>query len=126
MSQRILIVEDDRDFRGLLQDLVEALGCEPVPVDRATKAWRVLPEDSIALMLLDIKMPQVKGHELITFMRRRGRDVPIIVVSGYLNPEIVEVLLEHKIRQVITKPFKFQRLAREISEVLEGGSPGPV
>lgn len=119
MSKRILIVEDAEDFRRLLQQVVEAMGYDAVPVDRATRAWRVLQEDSIALVLLDIKMPQIRGHDLVKYMRKRGRDVPVIVISGYLNPEILEVLLEHRIRQVIAKPFKFERLTREIHAALE-------
>ena len=119
MAQRILIVDDTAEFRQLIQEIVEALGHEALVADRATEAWRILQKDSISLILLDIKMPQVKGHDFVRYMHKKGKRVPIIVISGYLNPEIMEVLREFQVRKVVTKPFKFTRLTREITQVLE-------
>ena len=63
-------------------------------------------------------MPQVKGHDFVRYMHKKGKRVPTIVISGYLNPEVVELLLEFQVRKVVTKPFKVQRLTREIGNVL--------
>ena len=118
MSKRILIVEDAGEFRLLLREVIEALGYEPVVAERATEAWRLMQRKPVSLILLDLKMPQIMGHNFIKFIRERGVNTPVIVVSGYLQPKVLESLLQHGIRTVISKPFKMQRLTREISNVL--------
>ena len=118
MSKRILIVEDAGEFRLLLQEVIEAMGYEPVVAERAAAAWRVMQKQPVSLILLDVKMPRVMGHHFIKFLRERGVQVPVIVVSGYLNPKVLESLLHCGIRTIISKPFKIQRLTREIGNVL--------
>jgi DNA-binding NtrC family response regulator len=119
MAKRVLIVEDSEDFRLLIQEIVEAMGHEVVVAERATEAWRVMQKSPVSLVLLDIKMPKIKGHAFLKYIREKGLQVPVIVVSGYLNPGVMEVLLEYRVRQVISKPFKIQRLTREISQILD-------
>ena len=57
---------------------------------------------------------------MIRYIRKKGTQVPIIVISGYLTPKVLEVLLEYEVRKVVTKPFKIKRIASEISSVIEG------
>ena len=118
MSKRILIVEDAGEFRLLLQEVVEAMGYEPVVAERATEGWRIMQKKPVSLILLDLKMPQIMGHNFIKFVRERGIQVPVIVVSGYLKPKVLESLLQYGIRTIISKPFKIQRLTREIGNAL--------
>ena len=118
MSQRILIVEDNTEYRQMLEEIVQALGYRVAAVTRASDAWRVMEEDPVALLLLDIKMPKVRGDDFLKFIRKKGLDTPVIVISGYLTPQVVESLRQSQVRKVIAKPFRVQRLAMEISEAL--------
>ena len=118
MSQRILIVENSPEYRQMLQEIVQALGFEVEAVDRALEAWRVMERDPVALLLLDIKMPGVRGDDFLRFIRKKGRRTPVIVISGYLTPQVMENLLQHQVG-VIAKPFRVKRLALDISKALE-------
>ena len=121
MSQQILIIENDREWHEMLQEIVEAMGYDSHVVNRATEAFKILDNYAISLILLDIKMPVVHGHQFVRYLRKQGKNTPIIVISGYLTPEILEVLLDYKVRKVIAKTqFKVQRLAQDITAVLGG------
>ena len=119
MSKLILIVENDKEHREMLQEIVEGLGYEAVVVGRATAALKAIEEHLVSLILLDIKMPRVHGHHFLRYMRKQGKRIPVIAVSGYLTPEVFEVLQENDVRQVIIKPFTVQRLTQTVFQVLE-------
>ena len=118
MSQRIVIVENSPEYRQVLMDIVQALGYQAEAVDRASEAWRSISRDPASLILLDIKMPAMNGDDFLKFLRSQGEEVPVIAISGYLTPKVMEKLLQNRVQKVITKPFTVQRLARDISEVL--------
>ena len=119
MSQRIVIVDNEPDFRLMLTEIVQALGYEAEAVDRASEAWRSISRDPASLILLDIKMPVMSGDDFLKFLRGQGKDVPVIAISGYLTPQVMENLVHYRVQKVIRKPFTVQRLARDISEVLD-------
>ena len=121
MAKRILVVENAVEYREMLQEIVQAFGYEAMIADRATEALKILQASEVELVLLDIKMPAVQGDQLARVIRKRGNDVPIIAISGFLTPRVMEVLVSCGVRQVVAKPFKIQRLAQEIEKALESG-----
>ena len=64
-------------------------------------------------------MPGIHGHQFLRYIRKQGTRIPVIVVSGYLSPEVLEVLKAFDVSQVIVKPFKVMRLAQGVNKVLE-------
>tara|TARA_Y100000588_G_scaffold346367_1_gene394324 strand:+ start:109 stop:429 length:321 start_codon:yes stop_codon:yes gene_type:complete len=103
----------------MLQEIVDSMGYKSHVVHRATEAFKVLDENVISLILLDIKIPTVRGHQFVRYLCKQGKRMPIIVVSAYLTPEVMETLLEYQIRKVIVKAqFKIQRLAQDITDLL--------
>lgn len=124
MSKRILVIENDQIHRQVLCEIAEGIGYETVAVDRAMEAWTVLQEQTISLILLDIKMPRVHGHQFLHYIRGKGKITPVIVISGYLRREILEELRgEERVVGILAKPFTVRRVAQEISRALEGGQP---
>lgn len=120
MPQRILVVENSLEYRALLQRVIEGMGYEACIAERATTAWRLISAAPAALVLLDIKMPPLHGHDFVRFIRQRGCAAPVIAISGYLTPEVLQQLQRLGVRRVIAKPFKIQRLANEIHEAIGG------
>ena len=121
MSKCILIVENDQSIRQILCEIAEGIGYQALSVDRAMEAWNVLQEQTISLILLDIKMPQVHGHQFLRFIRGKGKVIPVIVVSGYLRRDVLdEIVAEDQVAAVLAKPFTVRRVAQEISKALEG------
>lgn len=122
MSKSILIVENSLEYQQLISAIVDAMGHEAIATDRATTAWEIIQQREISLVLLDIKMPSVHGHHFMRYIRKQGKQLAVIVISGYLTPEVVESLRESEVANVIVKPFKVRRLTEEIARVLDEAS----
>jgi DNA-binding response OmpR family regulator len=87
----ILVVDDDRDYRILVRHQLEAAGYQVLETADGNKAFTLLGEQDIPLVILDIVMPQIEGLEIIRGLRRQGCCSKILAVSGvgkadeYLN-----------------------------------------
>lgn len=121
MTQQILIVENDPNWHQMLDEVSANLGYTTCQAGLAKEALQVLRETDIALILLDIKLPGIKGHQLLQQLRKIKIAVPVIVVAGYLTPEVVEILIDSRIQGIIVKSeFRVRRLTDAISTALEG------
>ena len=81
--KRVLIVDDDRRTRRVLQILVERLALESNAFERAEDALVALGEESVALILTDLKMPGTDGLEFMRKLRELDERVPVIVLTAY-------------------------------------------
>ena len=126
MKHRILIVENDPRWHQMLGEVSEELGYETFQASLVKDAIQVLREIDVSLILLDIKLPGVKGHQFLQLLRKNHMAVPVIVVAGFLTPEVVETLIEARINGIIVKSeFRVRRLAKEIEAALVGFAAKP-
>lgn len=108
----ILIVEDDADVRDALADLLQSRGYRVSSADDGAKALRWLREsDAPGLILLDLMMPVMDGHE---FIAQRNADpvlagIPVVVISAGRHPRgsVVPGAAE-----ILYKPFQPDHLIR--------------
>ena len=110
----VLVVDDEAPLRTVVGRLVEDLGLEAITADGAAQALCELERRSgeIALVLLDLTMPEVGGLELVSEIRRLEPDVPIVLMSGYrgtgVEPTDVGV-------SFLQKPFSRSQLAEALA-----------
>jgi CheY-like chemotaxis protein len=114
-----MVVEDDRALLELLIDYFESEHVEIVAVERAEQALERLRKDERLpdLMLVDLRMPEVTGEELIHRVRAEPRwaGIPIVVMSGDL------ARLEfggHEGLPVLAKPFSIDELNELLSRYM--------
>lgn len=129
MAQRILIVDDEESIRASLQKLLEYKGYEAVLAEDGPTALEILAEQSVDVMLLDIKMPRMDGMELLSRLRNHSK-LPVIFLTSK-DDEIDEMLgLRMGADDYITKPFSQRLLIERIRAILrradtvEEGSAG--
>ncbi len=117
--KRVLIVDDDRRTRRVLQILVEGLGFESQAFESADEALAALEQESAALVLTDLRMPGTDGIE---FMRRlRGLDerVPVIVLTAFGTVEAAVEAMKLGAVDFVAKPFDVDRLELMIQRCLD-------
>ena len=123
LKHRILIVENDPRWHQMLGEVSEELGYETFQASLVKDAIQVLREIDVSLILLDIKLPGARGHQFLQLLRKNHMAVPVIVVAGFLTPEVVETLIDARVNGIIVKSeFRVQRLAKEIEAALVGFS----
>jgi len=120
---RILVIDDEPELLRGLEDNLRFEGYETATAtDGAAGLARAL-SDAPDLILLDVAMPRVSGWDVCRELRRRGVDVPVIMLTAR-GEEIDRVLgLELGADDYVTKPFSLRELLARVRAVLR--RPGP-
>ena len=120
MSERILVIEDQRDIREPLEMLLEISGHDVRAVTDGCQALKLLREGFEAdVILLDLMMPEMDGWE---FRRRQLSDpqlsdIPVVVISGaHFTQEQARSLQAH---EVLRKPVEVQRVLDVLGRLLD-------
>ncbi|WP_218017638.1 response regulator transcription factor [Sphingomonas pituitosa] len=117
MSDRILIVEDEREIAELLAAYVEKAGFEVVRAGTVQDAIRAHSQSNPALVLLDIGLPGGDGIDVLTAIRRRV-DTPVIMITAH-DDEITKLSsLRIGADDYIVKPFSPSEVVERIRAVL--------
>ena len=119
-GETILLVDDEVALIELGEELLAALGYEPVGFSSSLKAWEAFQRapDRFDALLTDETMPQRSGTELARLVRSLRADIPILIMSGYIAPEHAEQMQRLGIRQVLRKPLAASELSRALAQAL--------
>jgi len=104
--KRILLAEDDRNLSRSIDILLTLEGYEVITVHHGEEALNKLLQQKFDLLITDIVMPHLSGVELVYRIKQLNPALPIMVVSGKLNDELIEQLQGMKIRHILSKPIK--------------------
>lgn len=107
MSYNILLVDDVHFFLELEANYLSMVDCEVYTASNGIEAIKVLREQKIDLVITDYEMPEMDGYSFICEKSRieNLKDIPVIVVSGYLTEELTDKFLKGGAKAVIKKPF---------------------
>jgi PAS domain S-box-containing protein len=119
-GQRVLLVEDERPLMLLAEEMLAALGYEPAGFTRPSEALDEFRADPSRLdaVLVDYLMPEMTGVELTQHLRAVRADVPVVLMSGYEGPVLLQEAFAAGIDHIITKPLALQQLAEAMANAL--------
>ncbi len=122
---RILIVDDDEPVLMTLDVLLRSEGHEVRPVREASEAFDVLwSSQPYDLLITDLRMAPVDGFELIRVSREVRPEMPILVVSAYLDDGTVEKIESLGCAGYVRKPFTVEDILGALRKVLASGETG--
>jgi DNA-binding response OmpR family regulator len=126
ISDRILVVDDDTTTRRVVVNYLEARNMRAVPVSGRQEIARHLAEGEPSLMILDVRLAEDSGRDLLLWIKSRT-DMPVIITAGSRSEEIDRVIgLELGADDYITKPFGLLELLARIRAVLRRRGAGRV
>jgi two-component system, NtrC family, response regulator AtoC len=117
-SKRVLIVEDDRTMRELLQSQLSRRGFVPLLCDSADAALAVLRQEDVDAVVADHHMPGTSGVSLCAELHENRPDVPVVVITGFGSLETAVAALRAGAHDLITKPFDIEQLVMTIERAL--------
>ncbi len=125
-GERILVVDDDAVSGFAIEKMIESLGYR---VTRSTEPEEALSRFAAAptsfdLVVSDLAMPGMNGAELIEHLVRIRPDLPVVIVSGYVESTRQRLLEKSAARAVLRKPISRDELARAVAQHLRARSPG--
>lgn len=118
MKDRILVVEDEAEYRNLFVRYLTAEGYEVIPVADGAAMRHKLETDSFDLIILDLGLPGEDGLSLLKALRTKASPTPVIIVSGKADPVDRVVGLEVGADDYVTKPFLNRELLARVKAVM--------
>ncbi len=117
----ILIVDDERDIRELISDILEDEGFATRLAGNSDDAMAAINLEPPALMILDIwlKDSRMDGIDILKTVKRDNPDVPVVIISGHGNIEIAVAAIRQGAYDFIEKPFNIEQLLVVIRRAME-------
>jgi CheY-like chemotaxis protein len=115
----ILVVDDDREFRELLRELLEGEGYEVRIAHDGAEAYAHLRAPKCKGLLLDFHMPGLNGPELLMLMAAEGIKLPVIVVTS--DPDFGETEMKQfpNVRKLLHKPVYPEDVLKAVQAYVE-------
>jgi len=115
----ILYVDDEPAIRLILQDTLERLGHSAIGAQNVPEALGALARGTIDLIISDFRMPGLSGLEFLEMLRDDGRDIPLIMLTGYATIEHAVAAIKAGAADYITKPVQPEQLEHAVAQALE-------
>jgi DNA-binding NtrC family response regulator len=124
-KERLLVAEDNADMRDFLQEILEDAGYEAVSAADGSVALTHIEreEEIIDLLITDVRMPKLTGDQLLTVVRDKRPEMPVIVITAFGSVERAVEMVKAGAFQYLTKPFTADELLKVIGEALVHSEP---
>ena len=118
-SAFILLVEDNEDFRLILQESLEAAGYHVTSTANAMRAREAMSLGKFDMTLLDVRLPDGNGIELMREFRQSDPDMGIIIMTGYAEVDTAVEAVRLGANDFLKKPFDIDELLVRIGELMK-------
>jgi CheY-like chemotaxis protein len=120
ITPRLLITDDDRDFRETIAGALADRGFETLQAANGEEALEVVSRNEVHLLLLDQQMPRLSGLDTIALLRPADRSVPLpwILISGALDEQIVAQARAAAAFSILQKPIRWPDLTGTVTRAL--------
>lgn len=122
---RILIAEDEEGIVSFLEKGLQANGFVTMAVGDGIEAAAIARDDVFDLMLLDLGLPGMDGHQVVQTIRARGEKMPVIILTARDGVTDTVKGLEGGADDYMTKPFRFEELLARIRVRLRDAEEQP-
>lgn len=117
--EKILIVDDEPLNLELLERELTAHDYTVESARNGEEALEKVAAFAPDLMLLDYMMPGISGLEVLKELRRRGRGLPVVMITAYKTNEREAEAMKEGVCDIVTKPFAADHILTVIKKVLE-------
>src|ERR671936_2239881 len=116
---RILIVDDDRSIRELLSMHLEERGFGVVSASTGAEGFRMAAETPPAAIVLDMRLPDASGIDLIPELRKRAGETPVLMITAHHDMATTILAMKAGAFDYIHKPIDIRALDVAIDRALE-------
>ena len=111
-NKKILVIDDEQHRRDSLGFMLEKMGYTVRTEEDSTKVLGILEEEQFDIIVSDVTMPKLNGHELTRQLKQKFPDINVILISGFRDDDIDEQFNNDTSRpnRYLTKPFSMNDL----------------
>ena len=119
-SARILVVDDEPGITRLCERILKRKEYQVTSFTDPEAAMKFVEQDKIDLLLVDIRMPQINGFDLIAHAKQHQPDAAVLVMTGFGTLEMAIQALRQGVDGLVLKPFELGgELDRAVKQALE-------
>jgi len=120
-ESKILIVDDDKNVTVFLEMFLKQKGYAQVRmVTTGEDALKAIQEDNIKLALLDIRLPDIDGVEVLRKIKRINKDISVIMITAFPDEKLAQEAMADGACDYIIKPFDLTRLKASVDNNITG------
>ena len=122
MSRKILVIDDEKLIRWTLEQHLVKEGYDVVTAESAEKGMQLIAEDEPDLILLDNRLPEMTGLEMLEKLKAQERGLMVIMITAYGMVETAVKAMKFGAYDYISKPFNLEEITFVINKAMEAGS----
>ena len=116
---RILIVDDEEDFRDLLSEIISGSGYRTFTAADGLQALGLVRQQDVDVALIDFIMPHLDGLQLMRQLKKIDREIAVIFITGHGSIESAVNAMKEGAYDYITKPIQFEELENLLKRLFE-------
>ena len=116
-SVRVLIVDDSRANRMILQRILQNFGLDTIEAENGPDAiWFLGVDTDIDLITVDFHMPKMNGVQFVRLLREKAefKSTPILMISMEARPDVQAAALEAGVNEFLVKPFTEEMIGEKL------------
>lgn len=118
---KILLADDEPMIRNLYRDMLEGNHHHVQAVSDGTEVLERLAEEAFDLLILDLHMPKLDGFKTLLELKKRNKQIPVIVMSGHYPDDVVnERISGLGVVEFLRKPVMITALQHAVDRVRNG------
>ncbi|GAU09168.1 response regulator [Desulfoplanes formicivorans] len=117
----LLLVDDEDGFVNVLAKRMARRGIEVTGVLTGTEALQVLRKKDFDIAVLDLKLEDMDGIEVLKIIKKMAPDLPVIMLTGHGSEQAAEEGLKHGAMDYLTKPCDLDELIAKINKAIPAG-----
>ncbi|WP_299977313.1 response regulator [Desulfobacula sp.] len=114
MSEKVLLVDDEKEFLEIMSERMTARGMVVTTTDSADKALSILKKESFDAIVMDFQMPGMDGMEALKAIKNLKPELQIILLTGYATVEKTVEAMKIGATDFLEKPADLEALSEKI------------
>lgn len=115
----VLVVDDEKSIRDGSERILSRMDCQVLTATQGEEALTILAEETVSIVLLDMKMPGMDGMEVLRRIREMDEAILVIVITGYATVETAIEAMKQGAYDFVPKPFEPDQLRIVVNRALE-------
>lgn len=114
MSEKVLLVDDEREFLEIMSERMRARGMIVTTTESADQALSIIEKESFDAIIMDFQMPEMDGMEALKAIKKKKPELQIILLTGYATVEKTVEAMKIGATDFLEKPADLEALVKKI------------
>jgi excisionase family DNA binding protein len=116
-KKNVLVVDDEKLIAMDIKKIITSEGHDVITTESGVEASRAIQDSNIDLVFLDLVLPDINGVEVLKEIKKAKSGLPVVIITGYPDSEIMNQALELGPISVLKKPFNREQI-RDLLKIL--------